>query len=38
MLFSMQHAILNSNPMVFSEATAPDWLTGRSTVRGSTMD
>lgn len=24
--------------MAFSEATAPDWLTSRNTVRGSTMD
>lgn len=38
MLFSMQHIIFKGNPTVFSEANAPDWLTSRSTVCGSTMD
>jgi hypothetical protein len=34
----MQSTILKGDPTVFSEATAPDWLTSRNTVRGSTMD
>ena len=37
MLFSMQQ-ILKGDPTVFSEANAPDWLTSRNTIRGSTMD
>lgn len=28
----------NTPAETFTEATAPDWLTSRSTVRGSTMD
>lgn len=28
----------NAKPLIFTETTAPDWLTSRNTVKGSTMD
>lgn len=38
MLFSMQHKFLDLEPKTFSEHDAPDWLTSKNTVPGSTMD
>ena len=38
-LFSMSHHVfVDSKPEVFSEESAPDWLTSNNTVKGSTMD
>jgi hypothetical protein len=37
--FLMQHLIFSeSKPTQFTESTAPDWLTGEKTIKGSTMD
>lgn len=38
MRFVMQHRFLGGKPEVFTESTAPDWLTSKNTIRGSTMD
>lgn len=39
MRFSMQHSVFTESPPVeFDESDAPDWLTGRSTILGSTAD
>lgn len=39
MRFVMQHRFsTGGRPVIFSESTAPDWLTSKHTVRGSTMD
>jgi len=38
MRFVMQHRFCGGKPQVFSAENAPDWLTSRNTIRGSTMD
>jgi hypothetical protein len=38
MILSMQHQYFGETPEVFDEITAPDWLTSKNTVKGSTMD
>ena len=38
MLFSMTHNFFGCVPDIFRETDAPDWLTGASTIPGSTMD
>lgn len=38
MKFSMQHIIFGGTPTVFTEHEAPDWLTSKRTIPGSTMD
>jgi hypothetical protein len=41
MLFKMKHLYFNTlivEEQTFTEDTAPDWLTGAKTVKGSTMD
>lgn len=39
MIFSMAHQIFKeAPPEIFTELTAPDWLTSANTVVGSTMD
>lgn len=39
MRFIMQHRFwAGDKPVIFSDATAPDWLTSKRTVRGSTTD
>lgn len=38
MQFKMTHNYFPDEPQRFTEATAPDWLTGTNTRAGSTMD
>ena len=39
MRFSMTHIYYKKSPVeTFDEASAPDWLTGRNAIAGSTMD
>ena len=38
MQFEMTHKISPGEPVKFTEATAPDWLTSVNTQAGSTMD
>jgi hypothetical protein len=38
MKFSMRHKIFENTIREFDENTAPDWLTSKNTVKGSTMD
>ena len=39
MKFSMKHTTLEGGaPTLFTDDTAPDWLTSCTTVKGSTMD
>ena len=38
MQFQMEHPYFPGDPEVFSEHTAPDWLTSKNTIEGSTMD
>jgi len=38
MKFLMRHKYFFGKPQVFTEETAPDWLTSKNTVKGSTMD
>ncbi len=37
MKFSMSHKF-GGDPVVFSDEDAPDWLTSKHTIKGSTMD
>jgi hypothetical protein len=36
--FRMTHRFMNTPPEEFDEETAPDWLTSRNSIPGSTMD
>lgn len=36
--FKMTHDFFREDVLLFSEHSAPDWLTGEGSVRGSTMD
>lgn len=38
MKFQMTHRFLGGDLQEFDELTAPDWLTSRDTIRGSSMD
>lgn len=38
MIFSMTHLYFTGAPLVFTETTAPDWLSSANSVKGSTMD
>jgi hypothetical protein len=37
-IFSMTHLDFPGKPVVFTETTAPDWLSSVNTIKGSTMD
>lgn len=37
-VFEMQHRFFEGDLMTFSEEDAPDWLTSKNTIKGSTMD
>lgn len=38
MIFKMQHRFFKNHVETFSENDAPDWLTSKNTIPGSTMD
>lgn len=38
MIFSMTHLDFAGKPVIFTETTAPEWLTSANSVKGSTMD
>jgi hypothetical protein len=38
MLFSMTHLDFPSKPVIFTELTAPEWLSSANSIKGSTMD
>lgn len=39
MIFFMTHLIFTEHPpVIFTETTAPEWLSSANTVKGSTMD
>ena len=38
MIFEMTQRFFKGEPERFSESSAPDWLTSKNTIKGSTMD
>lgn len=36
--FQATHLLVDSEPVLFTEETAPDWLTSKDTTHGSTVD
>ena len=37
-IFSMTHLVFHGKPVIFTETTAPEWLSSANSVKGSTMD